>query len=505
MTDILGKGLAVSNIISPGWITEGITTNTETLFTDGGRGRSPLFKAEMRSFTEGPGLWNLNSAAVVSPYAPPGQRIYLAGYHLVDYLNRTYGQDAFARMSQYQAEHPLGGSAEALEQVIGKSPQQFYQDFLKDFLARSALIKKEALAAGLPSGRVVLAETRELNSFESHFWTEKGTITALRRGYDQKTALVEADPVTGKIFREIKTGILTNLSARRLPDGRLLLPEVFYHPLGERTIDTTDLVIFDPITKGHKRLTRSQHIYSADLSPDGRTFVATRRNGMWIDLVLLDADGTNLRPLISKPGLYFDKPCWSPDGSLIAAVVKSGRNSDIVLINPVTGAMDLLFKSDVAEDNDPEFSPDGQWIVFSSDRSGIWNIFAWDLAGKKLFQMTSVPYAAGAPRISPDGKTLSFSFLTRGVKQVRVLPFHPPSGKSIEVERPSAVEEPDLKRLQPEVAFTGTKGIPLEAYKPFVHTPYFKSDEKGVPGRALHPGGGPRRHKQLFAESVLRI
>lgn len=491
LTDILGNGLAVSNILSPGWIAEGITTNTETLFTDGGRGRSPLFKGEMRSFTEGPGLWNLNSAAVASPYAPPAKRIYLAGYSMVDYLNRTYGHNAFARLSKYQAEHPLGGSTEALEQVTGKSPEEFYKDFLNDYLARSVLIKKEALSADLPSGRVVLAEDRNLDSFDAHFWTEKGTITALRRSHDRKTALVEVDPVTGKILREIKTGLLTNLSARRLPDGRLLLTEIFYHPLGERTIDTTDLVIYDPMTRGHKRLTKSQHIYSADLSPDGKTFVATRRNGMWIDLMLLDADGTNLRPLIAKPGHYFDAPCWSPDGSRIAGVVKSGQNSDIVLVDPVAGAMELLFKSDAAEDNEPEFSPDGQWIIFSSDRSGIWNIYAWNMAERKLFQLTSVPYAAGDPHLSRDGKTLSFSFLTRGVKQIRILPFNPTAGKPVDVERPSAVEGPDLKRLQPEVTFSGGKGIPLQAYKPFVHIPYFSSDEKGAQAGLYIMGADP--------------
>ncbi len=105
--------------------------------------------------------------------------------------------------------------------------------------------------------------------------------------------------------------------------------------------------------------------------------------------------------------------------------------------------------------------------------------------------MTSVPYAAGDPHLSPDGKTLSFSYLTRGVKQVRILPFNPLSGKPVEVERPSAVEQPDLKRLQPEVAFTGTKGIPLEAYKPFVHIPYFNSDEKGVQAGLYILGADP--------------
>ena len=314
MTKILGDGLSISNAVSPGWVLEGITTNTETMFTDGGRGRSSLFKGEMMSFTEGEGLWGLNSAAVSSPYSPPGSRIYLAGYYMVDYLNHTYGEDAFARLSRYQARHPLGGTAEALEQVTGKSPQQFYLDFLSDYLAYARTVREKALAAGLPAGKVVLTEAGSLDSFESHFWTEKGTIVCLRRGYNKKTALVEVDPGSGKTISEIETGILANLSARRLPDGRLVLPEVFYHPLGEGSIDTTDLVIFDPKTQEHKRLTRDAHIYSADLSPDGKTFVATRRNGMWIDLVLLNADGTNIRPLISKPGIYFDAPCWSPDG-----------------------------------------------------------------------------------------------------------------------------------------------------------------------------------------------
>ncbi len=491
LTKVLGDGLAISNGLSPGWVLEGITTNTETMFTDGGRGRSTLFKGEMMSFTEGQGLWDLNSAAVSSPYAPPGERIYLAGYHMVEYMNRTYGQDAFARLSRYQARHPLGGTAEALNFVTGKSPQQFYLDFLSDYLASTRTSRDQALSAGLPQGKVVLADDQTLDSLESHFWTDQGTIVGLRRGYDKKTALVEVDPGTGKTVSEIETGILANLSARRLPDGRLLMPEIFYHPLGEGQIDTTDLVVFDPKTKEHERLTKQAHIYSACLSPDKKTFVATRRNGMWIDLVLLNADGTNIRPLISKAGMYFDAPCWSPDGSQIATVVKIGRNSDIVLVNPATGAMELLFASDTCEDNEPEFSPDGKWLVFSSDRSGIWNIYAWDLANKKLFQLTSVPYLAGDPHISPDGKDLSYSNTIRGVKQICTLPFNPQAGKPFPTLEAQGMEQPDLKRLQPDVAFTGSPGIPLQAYKPFVHIPYFSSDEKGAQAGVLLMGADP--------------
>lgn len=491
LAGILGDGIAIANMVSPGWLVEGVTTNTETLFTDGGRGRSPLFAGEMRSFTEGEGLWSLNAAAVSPPYAPPGSRIYLAGYAMVEYLNRTYGADAFARLGRYQAEHPLGGSSEALSHVTGKDPDEFYRGFLQDYLRHARLVREGAAAAGLPEGRTVLAADDHLESYEEHFWTERGTIIGFRRGHKKKNALVETNPEVPERLGETETGSIASLNARRLPDGRLVLAEIFYHPLGEGEIDTTDLVVFDPQTRQRTRLTKDAHIYSAALSPDGTTFVATRKNGMWIDLVLLNADGGEIRPLVSKTGMYFDAPCWSPDGRMIAAVVKSGRNADIVTVDPATGEMQLLFASDVAEDNEPEFSPDGKWLVFSSDRSTIWNIYAWNLEERKLFQLTSVPYVAGSPHLSRDGATLSYADTVRGVKQVRVLPFAPRAGKAVEVAKAGAIAEPDLQRLQPEVALKSEEGIPLEAYLPYIHIPYVNSDEEGLQAGLLLMGGDP--------------
>lgn len=108
LTEFIGDGAAISNSLSPGWVVEGLTTTTETLFTDGGRGRSALFQGTIQSFAEGEGLWSLPSAGAHPVYAPPAGRIYLAGYHMIDYLNRTFGPTAAARMARYQGEHPVG-------------------------------------------------------------------------------------------------------------------------------------------------------------------------------------------------------------------------------------------------------------------------------------------------------------------------------------------------------------------------------------------------------------
>lgn len=480
---VLGDGLALANAISPGWIIEGITTNAETMFTDGGRGRSPLFRGTMMSFTEGEGMWSLSAAGTSPPYSPPSQRIYLSGYHMVEYMNRTYGEDAFSRLSRYQAKHPLGGTRRALKFATGKTPREFYSEFLWDFEQRAKQTRDSILKEGLPAGRTILSES--VDTFISHFWTERGTIQVLRAGYVNPTAIVEVDPQSGEKVQEIRTGILNSFfPVRRIPEGRLIFGEVFVHPLNGTgigaSLDTADLVVFDLKEQTHMRLTRGEHIYSADLSPDGTVFVAARRNGMWIDLVLVERDGSRIRPLVSKPGVYLEAPVWSPDGSCIAAAVKVGQNADIVIIDPHTGSMNTLFQTDIHGDNEPCFSPDGRWIVFSSNRSGIWNIHAWDMAEHKLYQITSVFYAASGPHISPDGETLSFFSMHRGVNRLCTMPFMPRAGKEVHVEDGSILNEPDLERLEPEISFQES-GIPWwKVYRPFLHVPYLSSDEDGA-------------------------
>ncbi len=476
---IFGSDLGILNGLSPGWLIEGITTNTETIFTDGGRGRSALFSAEIRSFTGNGILWSRSAAGSMSPYRPPGnRRIYLSGYYMVEYLNRVYGNDAVARLSNYQSKYPILGTGRALRHVTRKSSKTFYREFLDDFISRCDSIKAVAESKGFPAGRTLI--NHELDEYCTHFWTDQGTIKALRSGFEKQNALVEIDPDNGAVVREIKTGMMLNTEpVRQFSDGRLYFGEIFFHPLGEGEINTADLVVFDPERKTHTRLTHNARLFSADLSPDERTFVAARRDGMWIELVLLDTDGTNMRTLVSKQGLYFQSPCWSPDGKSIAVAAKSGGKLDIALVDPHTGDIRTLFAPDSYGDSDPSFSPDGRWIVFTSSRDGIWNIYAWDRKYARLSQLTSVTTGAYEPLVSPDGTTLSFLVISEGTKEIRVMPFNPEAGRQLTVVSGTPLDEPDYSRVQPSDPFKSS-GIPFwEAYKPFIHAPFIGMDQEG--------------------------
>jgi hypothetical protein len=488
LAKVLGEGSAITNILSPGWMIEGITTNTETIFTDGGRGRSPEFKAMINSFTFGKGLWGLSASGVEPPYTPPGGRAYLSGYHMVDYLNRKYGTDAFARLSKWQALHPLTAATGALHHVTGKSSSEFYREFLSDFLTRADSIKTSEKNSDLPQGNILLSET--FDSYGSHFWTKNGTILASRGSYEEKITLVEADLERGKI-RERAVGKVTVLGrVRPLPDGRLIGSEIFYNPLGEQDLDTSDLVAFNPETRDHHRLTFNAHTFSPDVSHDGTRIAAVRRNGMWTDLILLDIDGKNIRSIVNMQGVYWDNPSWAPDGKSIAAAFNSRGKNGIALIDLGNGKITTLFSPDNYGYNDPSFSPDGRWMVFSSNRNSVWNIYAMKMGEQKLYQLTGVPFSVVEPQISPDGKILSFLYLKRGRNEVRIMPFHPEGGKESLVKAGGEFEF--TLPLSSTSADIPGKGIPLwEAYRPYIHSPYASADEKGTSYGVLLLGGDP--------------
>lgn len=102
---------------------------------------------------------------------------------------------------------------------------------------------------------------------------------------------------------------------------------------------------------------------------------------------------------------------WAPDGQHVVYVQMNGDNYDVYRIN-TDGSGELQMTSNKAQDDGPEYSADGKWVYFCSNRSGKWD--GWRMpadgagADDKLAERVTMGQDTQDwfPHISPDGKWL---------------------------------------------------------------------------------------------------
>jgi len=150
-----------------------------------------------------------------------------------------------------------------------------------------------------------------------------------------------------------------------------------------------------------------------DWSPDGRTiaFISGRNRGLDFEIFLMNADGSQPRPIISPPhtnsGNY--SPRFSPDGRRIAFHTNRDGNMEIYVAN-ADGSNLVNISRHPANDAAPSWSPDGRLIAFASDRGGSYGIYVMNADGSDVRLVFDEPNVMDfRPRFRPDGKQILFS------------------------------------------------------------------------------------------------
>jgi hypothetical protein len=112
------------------------------------------------------------------------------------------------------------------------------------------------------------------------------------------------------------------------------------------------------------------------------------------------------------PPAYFDGVVMYAGNGVREAGAAGGSNSEIYLLQTQGSRVETAnLTQNPAQDTDPAWSPDGEWIAFLSDRSGKAEVYAMTVAGSRVTQLTDEPDIAwdGAPVWSPDGQWLALS------------------------------------------------------------------------------------------------
>src|SRR4029077_3385231 len=107
-------------------------------------------------------------------------------------------------------------------------------------------------------------------------------------------------------------------------------------------------------------------------------------------------------------------PRWAPDNRHLAySVWQRGGYRDIRIVDANSGSYEDV-THDRAMDGDPAFSPDGRWLYFHSDRTGVTNIYAYEVSTRRLKEVTNVINSEYQQDASPGGKWVAYLGDTHG-------------------------------------------------------------------------------------------
>ena len=165
------------------------------------------------------------------------------------------------------------------------------------------------------------------------------------------------------------------------------------------------------------------------ISPDGRRLaMSILPGGSNGDLWVEDLD-RNIRTRLTFSDGPDINPTWSPDGEWIYFSSNRGASTNIFRVAADGSEQPVQLTDDDLNQRPTSISPDGKTLVFSQQMAETqWDIMTMPLDGEGEPEVfLSTPFAEGAGKVSPDGKWLAYMSNESGEFQIYVRPF--PTGR----------------------------------------------------------------------------
>jgi len=356
-----------------------------------------------------------------------GLLVYNYGAWLVRYLEVRFGSDAVRRFTDVNAGlSPLKDFNEPFQKAFGITLEQLYSDFVawlpSQFDGEIAHIKAQGLTQ--PTQLTHLGFYSESASdsasglIYSHF-------SPLRAGLRLRVNEAERELINGNVQ-----------FAQWAPDGHSLIFVTSSQPDQYRVL--SDLYRYNSLTGTTQRLTQGQRVYYARYAPDGKSlYIARNTPSGSTELARYFLDLKQTQPLRDFPNQdgVIHSFAVAPDGkSLVISLLRRGGFQDLYRYVPDTGAL-VALTQDKNADSDPVFSPDGKYVIYSSDPGRVYNLYAYRLEDGAIFQVTNLLGGAFMPTISYSQQNIIFTGYSPAGYNLYQIPYQPTTWKAVQIPR----------------------------------------------------------------------
>ena len=405
---------------TPRWVIEGIGTWYESAITGKGRVLGTYHDMVLRTATLEGRFESIGQAGGWSPQWPGGLRIYIYGSMFFEYLIRKYGRDRMSAFVEAVEGQWIPYRLDAAgRNAFGASLSSEWSAWANGWRAAAAGLDARLTGIGPITESEVLTDGARY-ALRPKVSPDGGMLFYIRSDGRSDRRLISARPGGGV---ESTLARVWGSNFDFTPGGDILLAQFEFAGRYRRFSD-----IYRVARDGEmQRLTNGARLTAPSAGP-GEWAVAVSEGEGTNGLVRVNTRTGGVETLVRhEGGVYWAFPAVSPDGRWIAATRWNGGYHDVVILD-AAGSLVRQVTHDRALDFAPAWSADGRWLVWSSDRTGILNVFAARVDSgrtKPPVLLTNVRTGAAWPSVDPSGQWLYYSGYHVDGWEIERIPFDP--------------------------------------------------------------------------------
>lgn len=365
----------------------------------------------LRSYALENKLLTWNQMGVFDKTSLGNESVYNSGFALTRYISQKYGEDKLRDVTKKLGNLTTFTIDAAFEKVIGKNGNEIYKewvDFLKqDYKKRIADVEKN-LVRGDTIASVGFGNFYPVYSADGN---KVLYISNKTSDYFGLSAVYLYDVATKK-EKMIVSNVRSTVSF--IPGEN----KIIYAKLSDdnpRWSNIHDLYVYDIDKEKEERITFGLRANNPSVSNDGKKITFVFQNDGTVNLGLCDIKGKNFKRLtFFEKGEQLYNPKFSNDDSFILFDYSYHDNRDIGRVD-TSGSNYKLITDSNADERHPFMATDGN-LYYSSDETGIFNIYQLDFNTGIKKQITNVTGGAFMPSVDSKGNLVYAGYTADGYK-----------------------------------------------------------------------------------------
>jgi hypothetical protein len=393
----------ISGIGVPSWMAEGVAQyQRQQMGYDYWDSHRDMI---LRSYVLDDNMLSWNEMGQFSSYTSlKAESIYNSGLALIRYISMKYGEDKLKEITNHLGDLTNFSVDKAIKEVLNKDGKDLYYEW-KSYLINDYNEKLKNVKSTVTPEEII-EKTGFANYFPQFSPNGKKIAYLSNQNIDfARTSLYLYDIETKK-SELIAFPVSSNFSWS--PDGKKIIYAERTFPPTIDGISIFDIYEYTLKDKSIKRLSKDLRAYSPSYSNNGEKICFIVSKGGTLNLYISDKDGKNKQSLTSfNKGEQIYNPKFSADGEKIFFEFSKKDSRDIACMDIATKKFEFLFNDENTDERNPIPSQDGKKLYFSSDRTGIFNIYSYDFETKDIKQITNVIGGALMPSINNGNLTYS--------------------------------------------------------------------------------------------------